>query len=97
MINNITYVQLVSIAFIILPIAVLVINNRFFSAIKTSSQLWLLATLGLALVAAEKNSVFVLALSVSCFVVYSITLCQYYVAALNCSRKHERLPHCKRP
>ena len=97
MIENITVIQWISLVFIALPIAVLVVNNRLLSAKKESSQLWLLATLGCALIAAESSNAFFLAASIFCFVIYTIALVQYYVAAMNCAKRHERLPSCKRP
>lgn len=94
---NITLIQWISLVFIILPIIVLTINNRLLSAKKESSQLWLLATLGFSLIAAESSSVYFLIGGIVCFVVYTVALVQYYVAAMHCAKRHERLPQCKRP
>lgn len=97
MTNDLTLIQWLSIAFILLPIVVLWVNNRYFSARKPVSQVLLGGTLFLALYAGESSSPYAIALSIILFTVYTVTLCQYYVAALNYSRKHERLPSCKRP
>ena len=95
--NHLSLIQWASILFIILPIVILWVNNRFLSARKPSSQVLLGITLVAALAAAEMSSAVALIISAVCLAVYLANLVQYYVAAMECSRKHDVLPPCKRP
>lgn len=95
--NHLSLIQWASILFIILPIVILWVNNRFLSARKPSSQVLLGVTLIAALAAAETSSALALIISAVSLAVYLGSLAQYYVAAMECSRRHEVLPPCKRP
>lgn len=97
MTNDLTLIQWLSIAFILLPIVILWANNRYFSARKPVSQVLLGGTLVFALYAGDSSNPYAITLSIALFIVYAVMLCQYYVAAVNCSRRQERLPACKRP
>lgn len=97
MTNNITTLQWISAALILLPIFVLWVNNHVLSACKLSSQLLLTGTLFCALYAAENSNIIALAVSVILFTVYGFILIEYYVAAMRCSKRHEQLPTCRRP
>lgn len=97
MTNNITLIQWISIAFILLPIVVLWANNRYLSARTEASQMLLGASLVFALLAAESSSVVAIMISVVFFTYYVATLVNYYRAAMFYARRQEPLPVCKRP
>ena len=97
MTNNLSLLSIVCIAFVILPIIVLVVNNRVISARTWRSQKLLAATLVFALLAFEMHSAFVLVVSVTCFAVYCIKLGQYFKVSLQCMKHNEKVPTYKRP
>lgn len=96
MTNNITLVQWVSMALIVLPIFVLWVNNRYLSARQPSTQMYLGAVLLFALLAAEKSSGWVLLISAAFFAIYFIKLGRYHFSVVS-TRRHDNIPHCRRP
>lgn len=99
MTNNLTTVQLISIALIVLPIAVVWLNNRLISARAPSTQMLMFGTLVLALFAAESSSKLLLIGSAVLFIIYAVTLCNYHLTVLTTGGRHSEshTRNCRRP
>jgi len=97
MTNNLSLLSISCILFVVLPIIVLVVNNRVISARTWRSQKLLGATLLLSLIAFAMHSVFILVISVTCFAAYCIKLGSYFRVSLHCMKHNEKVPSYKRP
>lgn len=97
MMNDITFIEALSFTLIVLPVAILWLNNRFLSARSTSSQMLLGATLVVALIASMNGNIIILSIGILTFTLYSLKLVSYFVASMSCMRRNEKLPPYKRP